>query len=205
MTLDAAITYLLALLFWVFVPGPAVLAIVGRSLTSGFRPALRLIAGILLGDLFYLCIALFGLAAIGKALGEFFVIVRLAGAAYLIFLGVGLWLKGTRRDDSASLGQRPDGCKSLVAGFSLTLGNPKAIMFHLGFLPAFFDLSTITASESVMIITMFMAVLGLSLSGYAYLGSRTRGLFRSKRAMTILNRTSGTLLIGTGIAVAARR
>jgi threonine/homoserine/homoserine lactone efflux protein len=165
-----------ALLLWVLIPGPAVLAIVGRSMTSGFTPALKLIAGILLGDLFYLCIALFGLAAIGKIMGEFFIIIRMAGAAYLIFLGVGLWLKGTRMDDSASLGKRPDGCKSLLAGFGITLGNPKAILFHLGFLPAFFDLSAVTASDSVLIITMFMAVLGTSLSAYAYLGSRVRGL-----------------------------
>ena len=107
MNLESLITYFATLVLWSLVPGPAVLAVVGRSLTAGLRPSFTLITGILLGDLFYLCVALFGLAAIGSVLGDLFFIIRMAGAAYLIFMGVGMWLKDTRYDDSASFEQRP--------------------------------------------------------------------------------------------------
>lgn len=205
MTAESTLAYLAALLLWVCIPGPAVMAIAARSMSGGLRPAFKLMAGILLGDLFYLCLALFGLAAIGKMMGEFFYIVRMAGAAYLIFLGVGLWLKDTRLDDSQLVGKRPDGLKSLLAGFGLTLGNPKAILFHLGFLPTFFDLSQITLLDAGAIILIFMLVLSSSLSAYAYAAFRAGTLFRGPRALRLLNRTSGTILIGAGVAVAAKR
>ena len=78
-------------------------------------------------------------------------------------------------------------------------------LFHLGFLPTFFDLTVIGCLDALVIIAVFMTVLGMSFFCYAFTASRARRIFRSKRALKILNRTSGSLLIGTGIAVAARR
>ena len=88
MTVESAIAFFVALLVWVIIPGPAIFAIVGRSLTTDFRSALKLIAGILLGDMFYISIALFGLAAIGQILGDLFFVIRMLGAFYLMFFAV---------------------------------------------------------------------------------------------------------------------
>lgn len=72
MTIESILAFSLALIVWVIIPGPAIFAIVGRSLTTGIKPALKLIVGILLGDLFYITIVLYGIAAIGNIFGELF-------------------------------------------------------------------------------------------------------------------------------------
>lgn len=205
MTVESAIAFTLALLVWVAIPGPAIFAIVGRSLTTGLSSALKLIVGILLGDIFYISIVLFGMAAIGKILGDLFFVIRMMGATYLIFLGLRLWIKDSKFGRPASAAKTPDRYKSFLAGFSITLGNPKAILFHLGFLPTFFDMTMIRVWDAFLIILIFLAVLGSSLTIYAIAASRARVFFRDPRRIRILNRSAGTLLIGAGIAVAAKK
>ncbi|MEA3438198.1 MAG: LysE family translocator [Thermodesulfobacteriota bacterium] len=205
MTIESAIAFFLALLVWVIIPGPAIFAIVGRSLTTGLKSALKLIAGILLGDLFYISIVLFGMAAIGNILGDLFFIIRMVGASYLVFLGLRLWFKDSKFKYSVPTGEKPDRYKSLLAGFSITLGNPKAILFHMGFLPTFFNLTVISVLDAFLIILIFMTVLGSSLTIYAYSASKARLFFRDQRKIRILNRSAGAILIGAGIAVATKK
>ena len=204
MTLESAMAFSLALLVWVLIPGPAILAIIGRSLTQGFKSALLLIVGVLLGDLFYLTIVLFGLAAIGKIVGDLFYVIRLIGAIYLIILGLRLWFKDTEFQNDVPDEDKPDYYKIFLTGFSITLGNPKAILFHLGFLPTFFDLPAIDVPDAFCIIMMFLAVLGSSLIGYAYAASKARLFFNDRQKIRILNRGAGTILIGAGVTVAAK-
>ena len=205
MTFESAIAFSLALLIWVLIPGPAIFAIVGRSLTAGLKPALKLIIGILLGDLFYITIVLFGMAAVGKILGNLFVVIRMIGAYYIIFLGLRLWSKAPKFDSPVPYDEKPDRYKTFLAGFSITLGNPKAILFHLGFLPTFFNLSVISIWDAFLIILIFVAVLGSSLTIYAYAASKARLFFRDRRKILMLNRSAGTILIGAGIAVATKK
>ena len=187
------------------IPGPAIFAIVGRSLATGLKSALKLIAGILLGDLFYITIVIFGMAAIGEILGELFYVIRMIGASYIILLGLTLWFKDLKFINLAKDDEEPDRYKTLLAGFSITLGNPKAILFHLGLLPTFFNLAIINIQDAILIIFIFVAVLGSCLTIYAYVASKARRFFRDQRRMRILNRTAGTMLIGTGIIVAAEK
>lgn len=205
MNSDAAIAFSAALCIWVLIPGPAIFAIVGRSLTTGLKSALKLIVGILLGDLFYISLVLFGLTAVGKVLGDLFYVIRLLGAAYLIFLGIRLWLKAPAFQYSVPTNNKPQHFKSFLAGFSITLGNPKAMLFHLGFLPTFFDLSAIGILDAFAIVLIFVTILGSSLVIYAYAASKARSYFEDPRKIRILNRSAGTMLIGAGIAVAVKK
>ena len=205
MSPESVLNFLFALLVWVMIPGPAVFAIVGKSLTTGLPSALKLIAGILLGDILYICIALFGLAAIGKLFGDFFVMIRMLGASYLIFLGIRLWVKTPRVPGEKGSIERPDTYQSFLTGFSITLGNPKAILFHLGFLPTFFNLAEIRLWDACLIILIFVLVLGCTLSAYAVAAGRARSLIRDHKKMGIVNRCSGTVLIGAGIAIATKK
>lgn len=204
MTLESVLAFVSTLLLWVLIPGPAILMVVGRSLSSGFRSTLGLIGGILLGDVFYMSLVFLGLATLGAILGEFFVVVRILAALYLIYLGISLW----RKKPEKPLDPNPvskDALQSFLAGFGITLGNPKAILFHLGFLPTFFDLPSLTAFEAVAVMAIFLTVLGTSFATYAYLAGRASGLFQDPSRINILNRASGTMLIGAGIAVLAKR
>ena len=205
MTIESAIAFSLALLIWVLIPGPAIFAIVGRSLTTGLKSSLNLIVGILLGDIFYISIVLFGMAAIGKILGDLFFVIRMLGAAYLIFLGLRLWFKDSKFNRPVPTDEKANRYKSFLAGFSITLGNPKAILFHLGFLPTFFDLSVISVIDAFFIIIIFLVMIGSSFTIYAYAASKARLFFSDQRKTRILNRSAGTILIGAGIAVATKK
>ena len=205
MSTESIITFCCALLIWVVIPGPAILAIVANSLTSGLKSSLYLIGGILLGDVFYITLVLIGMTAIGKFLGEFFVFVRFAGALYLIFLGLSLWFKDTNSVSSTSPKESRDEYKNFLTGFSITLGNPKAILFHLGFLPTFFDLSAITFVDAFLIIFVFLTVLGTSLSIYALIAVKVKSFVKDRQKIRLLNRGVGTVFIGTGVALATKQ
>ncbi len=205
MTIESMLAFVLALLAWVVIPGPAIFAIVGRSLTTDLRSALLLIGGILLGDIFYMSIVLFGLAAIGQILGDIFQVVRLVGAIYLVFLGTKMWLRDSKSMQPEIVESKTDKYKNFLTGVSITLGNPKAIIFHMGFLPTFFDLTAISVLNALQIIVTFVIVLGGSLTMYAYGASKARNFFRDEQRMRILNRGAGTILIGAGVAIATKK
>ena len=205
MTVETLSAFIGALLLWVLIPGPAIFMVVGRSLSGGFRSTASLISGILLGDVFYMTLVFMGLAALGQILGEFFVVVRILAALYLIWLGISLWLKDPAKQLSGISAAPGDAVKSFLTGFGITLGNPKAILFHLGFLPTFFNLQALTFVDALVIIAVFISVLGAAFTAYAYAASRAGALFGNPRRIRMLNRGAGTLLIGAGAAVLLKR
>ena len=133
MTITELLTFAGALFLMAITPGPAVLACVSKSFTSGFKMSTYLTyVGFRFGDV------RFGLAAIAELMGDFFAIVRYLGAAYLIWLGYRAWTsKGKTQTTQYQEGSSP--AASYLGGLCLTLGNPKAIVFYLSFFPAFFD------------------------------------------------------------------
>jgi threonine/homoserine/homoserine lactone efflux protein len=204
MTLSVAFAFALAMLIQAAVPGPGVFATVGRSLAGGLRPGIGIICGIVGGDIIYALLAVFALSAAARALGDFFIIIRLVGGAYLIWLGIRLWMK-----DPVSV--QPDtrgAVYSLLGGFGsglvTTLANPKAIVFYGGFLPAFFDLSTFTVTDTLVLMSIVVAVLFAVLTFYALMATFARGFFKSRRGMQRLNRAAGSVMVATGVIVATR-
>ena len=205
MTLESSIALMGVLLIFVSIPGPGVFATTARSLASGFRPALVLILGIVLGDLFLLTIAIVGMAAIGRILGNLFFIIKIIGAGYLIWMGLQLWLKKPRSLEKVPTQRESRFSRNFLAGFTLTLGNPKVILFYLGFLPAFMDLSNLSTVDFVLVVSMVAFTIGTALTIYAYAAARVRGFFKNTRAVRLLNRGAGTIMMGTGIAVAVEQ
>src|SRR5690606_19631911 len=91
MELFTLLTFTIAYAIAVLVPGPGVAAVVARAVGGGFKGALPMVLGILVGDLAYFVFAVFGLAAIATWFGPIFVIVRWAGAAYLLYVAYRFW------------------------------------------------------------------------------------------------------------------
>ncbi len=203
MTVQSIMAFTLAMLALAASPGPGVFATTAQALAGGFRSAGGLIAGIVIGDLIFLMLAVFGMSAIAHALGELFVGVKIAGGAYLIFMGVRLW---TARPDPSTTGTAaPQGAgRRLMAGLLITLGNPKVIIFYCGFLPTFMDPTRLTAFDVIIAAGVVAAVLSGVLGIYAYGAARARRMFSGEKSMRRFNRGAGTVLIGTGVAVASR-
>lgn len=203
MTLPTVLTLAGAVFVLAITPGPGVAAGVGRALAFGLGPALAFTAGMLAGDALLLLLAIFGLAAIAEAMGELFTLVKIAGGVYLVWLGIKLW-----RLEPAPIGAQPQAgtgfWRSGLSGFTLTLGNPKAIVFYAAFLPTVIDVARLDAGGIALTVTVVTVILFLVMFGYCSLAARARRLFQSRLAVRRLNRGAGTLMIGAGVAVAIR-
>lgn len=205
MGIESVLTLAVAVLLFGASPGPGIFAVVARALSAGFRPALALSAGLILGDLIWLAAAASGLAVVAQALGEFFIVLKIAGGLYLAWMGVKAWrARPLPLADEASPPAAQSLPATLAGGVAVTLSNPKAILFYLAILPTILDLDAITLpgllTAGVVVVVVLLAVCGT----YALLAARARALLRSEKAMRRLNRTSGALLIGAGVAVATR-
>jgi threonine/homoserine/homoserine lactone efflux protein len=187
----------------VLVPGPGVTAIVARALGGGFRSAFAMVLGILIGDLVYLVFAVFGLAAIATYFSAIFVIVRWAGAAYLLYIAWTFWTARPGAEQVRPKIERSWG-STFLSGFALTLGNPKTIVFYLALLPTLVPLERITAlgfAELVGIVTLVLLAIGC---GYAALAATAREFFKSAKALRRLNRTAGAMMATAAAFVAVR-
>lgn len=188
----------------VLVPGPGVAAIVARALGGGFWSAMPMLAGILVGDLIYLLFALFGLAAIAAWFGPVFLVVRWAGALYLLYIAWQFW---TARPGAEALGPRraEPFFRTFLAGFALTMGNPKTIVFYLALLPTVVPIdqpiSALGFVELVGIIVVVLLVIGAL---YAALAAWAREFFVSPRAIRRLNRLAALIMAGAAAVVAVR-
>ena len=185
-------------------PGPGVFATVARALASGFRPALAVICGIVLGDIIFLLFAAFGLAMVSRVLGNLFFIVKICGGAYLIWLGIKIWLKDPEPVSGTQDSHTRSQWGNFASGLVITLSNPKVILFYCGFLPTFLDLSTLTVFDLAIVVAIITAVLVGVLGAYAYLASRARKMFTNRRSVRRLNRTAGGVMVAAGVAIAVR-
>lgn len=204
MTFYSTIGLSLAMLVLAASPGPGVFATVARALASGFRPALAVISGIVLGDIIFLMLAVFGMSIIAQALGDLFFIVKICGGAYLIFLGIKIWMREPARTSNKNDNRNKPGWGNFVSGLIITLSNPKVILFYCGFLPTFLDLSILTLSDLALVVVIITFVLACVLSTYALLASRARRMFTNLKAARRLNRAAGGVMIATGVAIATR-
>jgi threonine/homoserine/homoserine lactone efflux protein len=204
MTLLSLAAFAGAMFLLAVTPGPGVFATVARALASGFGHAAVLVLGIVIGDLVFLLLAIYGLAAVAGILGGLFTLVKLAGAAYLIWLGMKLWRSRPVARTADDAIEETSWSANLVSGLVITLGNPKVILFYLGFLPAFVDLQTLQTADVAKIAAVVSLVLGATMLGYAYAAARARRLFQSPKAKRLLNRTSGGVMIATGTVLATR-
>ena len=207
MSLETLLAFTLAMFLLSVTPGPGFLMVVGRALVDGFKAGLAAIAGLVLGDLLFLLLAILGMSALAAVLGEFFLAVKILGAAYLIWLGVKTWRSRPRLPQMAA----PEGARtpmphhrSALLGFVVTLANPKVILFYGALVPTFVDVTALTPADVVILAAIVAAMLFLVVGFYAWLAARAGRVVRSERALVWLNRLTGGLLVGAGIAVATR-
>ncbi len=198
------VTFAVALTIAVASPGPGVAAVLARALSTGFRRTLPIIGGLILGDIIYISAAIGGLAALATTFGEVFLVVRWLGAAYLITLAIRLWR--SRPDHTAARGPQPRGSalQTFLAGLSITLGNPKVMVFYLALLPALIDLRTVGAGEYLAMIGIVAVVLTLVIGAYAALAGRARAFLATPGRRKLLDRIAGSFMAGAAAAIIAR-
>lgn len=202
MSVHAAILLAVATFVFVMTPGPGIFALISRALTRGALPAVVLALGLISADFIYLSLAVGGLAFVVERFHALFVVVKIIGAAYLIWLGVRTWRAPPRPMDAPTFHRRAL-WRDYVAGFLTSSSNPKVILFYLGFLPAFVRLTDMTVGRYVLIGAIISLTLFFGCLIYISLCARMRQLFSSTKAVRRLNRASAVILIGAGAAVAS--
>jgi threonine/homoserine/homoserine lactone efflux protein len=194
--------YLLA----VATPGPGVAAVIARSLARGTQGAIAFIAGFLIGDLIWFAVAATGLAALAQTAQLVFVVIKYAGALYLLYLAYRLWTAppATVTDEQAPVdsGQKP--MQLFLGSLALTLANPKTAIFFLALLPTVVRLEDLTVAGFLEIVAVISLGLPLVLGGYVLLAARARRIFKSERAVRNINRGTGAAMACAAVAVATR-
>lgn len=200
MTIETSIALFFAMFALAVLPGPGVFTVVARSMSGGFKHGFLVTTGIVCGDYVFIVLVVYGLSLVAQAMGQFFIIFKLFCAAYLIFLGVMLWCS-KQEMAHVKASQANSGINSYLTGLFVTLGNPKAIFFYIGFFPAFIDVNQITIKDISIILLIATIVIGGVMLGYAAITAKARGIVRNTKLDKIFNRLAGAVLIGTGIAV----
>jgi threonine/homoserine/homoserine lactone efflux protein len=200
MTATSLLAYALALALAVVTPGPAMLAVIGRGLSGGARPALLMAGGVAVADVLLGSLALLGLAALMAAFSWLFAVVKYAGAAYLVWLGIRMWRAPVQLDASSDT----NGGRDFLAGMAIALSNPKAILFHASLMPLIIDLRLLDMESALAVLAIILTVNLTIMSAYALLSGRGSAWFRTSRRMQWLNRLGGGSMVGAGAIVAVR-
>jgi threonine/homoserine/homoserine lactone efflux protein len=198
------IAFVLATAVLILAPGPAVSLIVANSLAYGTSRAMVSVAGISIATGAYLIVTFFSMASFLLLLAEWFNVLRWAGAVYLVWLGVRLWMK--KHDDlDPTFVRAASPTRLLVQGFLVNATNPKLLIFYGAFFPQFVDPSTDLQPQLAILCTTFFVIALTFDTCYAILAGRVRIWFRTSRARRWIDRISGTLLIGAGVGLALVR
>jgi len=204
MSLEAAITFAIAIFIFAITPGPGTFALLARALSTGARSCFSMSFGMAISDIIYLILATFGLSAIAENYGGLFTTIRFIGAAYLLYLGWKMWTASIDTDFEKAKSKSSNWISGFIQGFLISASNPKVILFYIAFLPTFIDLTTLTQQDIVLVslITLFALIAGLMLISVA--ASSVRKYLKSPKAVKRLNRTAGGIMIAAGLFLVYR-
>jgi len=196
------LSYTLACIAIIIVPGPTVTVIIANSMRHGTRAGLLNVLGTQIGLAGMMIVLAFGLHAVVTGMGSVFEILRLVGAAYLIWLGIRMW----RSDGTlgkAETAPRADG-SLLLQGLVVVWSNPKALLFFGAFIPQFVDPAGNAAWQTMLLGGIFMLTAAVGDSLYAFAAGGA-GAKLTKARVKLAERISGTCLIGGGLWLALSR
>ena len=203
MTITSAdlILYAGALLVLFLTPGPVWVALIARTLSSGFQGAWPLAMGVVVGDVLWPFLAILGVSWIVSVYGDFMIVLRWVACVTFLAMGVAVIRHAGKPISSDGRLTRPGMWAGFVAGLAVILGNPKAILFYMGMLPGFFDLRALTWADITVICTLSFIVPLIGNLILALFIGKARALLTSPRALYRTNLIAGCLLVGVGIII----
>lgn len=150
-------------------PGPDMMLILSRTISGGRRNGFIAMAGITTGLLLHALFAAFGLSALLAASATAFTMLKIAGAAYLLWLAVQAIRHGSAITNISADAAPESASATFWTGFGVNLTNPKVVMFFLTFLPQFVDASHPAASGQLLFLGLFFLVIGIPVASFIIL------------------------------------
>ncbi len=203
MSLSSYLSFVLACIALVLLPGPNVALVVGNSLAGGARLGLATILGTASAAAIQVGATVFGLALLLASAAPVFAWLRCIGVAYLMILGIRAWFAApvVLRADAARRSAR----RAVATGFAVSLTNPKTLLFHGAFLPQFVDPQGDAGAQLLLLGATFVVVSTTLDCGWALMASRFGGLVALRPRLR--NRIMGGTLVGAacGLALAHER
>ena len=203
MSLQLYLAYVAACIALALLPGPNVTLVIANGLRYGTRSALINILGAQVGLAIVIAVVGVGLTSLVATMGYWFDWVRLAGAAYLIWIGINLVVRPAAFATPDTPPAPPRG-GFFLQGMLVLLSNPKALLFFGAFIPQFVDLKANQLWQVAVLGFTFMVFASLTDAGYALLAGRARALLSEKRTR-LLSRVSGGFMVGGGLWLALSR
>ena len=201
LTITDILLYAGALVILFLTPGPVWVALIARTLSGGFQAAWPLSLGVVVGDVLWPFLAILGVSWIISVYGDFLVALKWVACATFLIMGWLVLRNANKTIASDSRLTRPGMWAGFLAGLAVILGNPKAILFYMGMLPGFFDLTTLTGVDIAIIclVSFIVPLLGNLLLAASI--HRAKAFLTSTIALRRTNITAGVLLIGVGILI----
>ena len=193
--------YAIAVFILFITPGPVWVALLARAVSGGFHAAWPLAVGVAIGDAVWPILAILGVSWVVNEIAGIMIILRYVAAAVFLTMGAVLMLKADVALSGDKRLTRPGMWAGFIAGVLVILGNPKAILFYMGVLPGFFDLTEVEAWDvlAIVVVSILTPLLGnLAVAGFV---NHARDLLQTPEAVRRINRISGGLLIAVGIVI----
>ncbi len=190
-------------------PGPNMLHVMTRSIEHGLPAAIMAMAGCFAALICLLGASAAGLTALLMALPAAFLVLKLAGAAYLIWLGYKAWIadvpNATGADDAAPVQSGPSRGHLFRTAYSISISNPKALVFAAAFLPLFIDPARPKPGQFAVMIITFAVIEFAWYFAYALGGRGLAAWLRPPARRRLFNRVTGTIFVAFGLAIAGSR
>lgn len=208
---DRLLTFVLASALLVVIPGPSVVFVVSRAIAHGRRAALRSVAGNSAGVSVLVVLVALGLGSLVERSLAVYTVLKLAGAAYLVYLGVRTWRERGGLSDALSVADAAPGGGLSVGvhvfrqGVVVGVTNPKALVFFAAVLPQFVDRGSGHVPTQMLLLGLAFVLLAMVLDSMWGLAAGTARdwLARSPRRLAALGGTGGLMMIGLGLGLAA--
>lgn len=190
-----------ALFILFLTPGPVWVALFARALAGGFQAAWPLALGVVVGDVLWPFLAILGVTWIANVFAGFFVVLKWVACLTFLVMGLLILRNADKPLSSDSRLTRPGVWAGFAAGLAVIIGNPKAILFYMGVLPGFFDLTQLVWQDMVVIALISALVPFAGNLVLAASVGRIRALVHSPKGLRRLNVISGILLICVGVVI----
>lgn len=217
MELSTWLVYISVISILIFSPGPSALLCISDGLKFGNKKTIPTILGGAIAALILMTISAVGLGAILAASETLFFIIKMIGAAYLIFLGYSAWREGaisakslvdtdvsTDAKAESTPGRKAKNYSAYLLfrkGFMVGISNPKDLLFFIALFPSFMNADLPQVQQYVVLATTWFLIDCTSMYMYAGIGSKISPLLYKPRAMSLVNRTVGSVFIVLGSAL----
>jgi len=181
------------------IPGASVALVITRTITLGVANGIAVAVGIVLGDLLFILLAILGLTFIAETMGSLFLIIKIFGGLYLLWLGYTLLTSTTDSTISVlNTGGKASLLTSFLAGLVLTLGDIKAIIFYVSLFPLLINLNTLTTFDAVIIAIITIATVGGIKIAYAFSARTIINMSSNHKMISFAKRVAGGFMLGAG-------